>query len=75
LVCQLVQSRNRLCSLSKLMPQGHDLQGQLVLGMEPAQKVAQEHGDNREHIPLACGQFQQNQRLRSVTTFLPPTGS
>jgi hypothetical protein len=58
----------------KLVPQGQDLQGELVLGTEPGQKVAQERGDNREHGPLACGQIQQNQRLRSVTNFLPPTG-
>src|ERR1035438_7955028 len=31
----------------KLVPQGQDLQGELVLGTEPGQKVAQERGDNR----------------------------
>jgi hypothetical protein len=58
----------------KLVPQGQDLQGELVLGTEPGQKVAQERRYNREHDPLACGQIQQNQRLRSVTKFLAPTG-
>jgi hypothetical protein len=33
----------------KLVPQGQDLQGELVLGAEPGQKVAQERRDNCEH--------------------------
>jgi hypothetical protein len=37
----------------KLVPQGQDLQGELVLGAEPGQKVAQERRDNCEHGLLA----------------------
>jgi hypothetical protein len=31
------------------VPEGQVLQGQLVLGTEPRQRVAQERRDNREH--------------------------
>ena len=55
------------------MPQDQNLQGGLEFGTEPGQKVAEERGDNRQYDPLACGQIQQDQRLRSVTDFLPPT--
>jgi hypothetical protein len=33
----------------ELVPQGQNLQGQLVLGTEPRQRVAPEHRDNRKH--------------------------
>jgi hypothetical protein len=55
----------------KLVPQGQDLQGELVLGMEPGQKLAQERGDNRETWPVSLRTNPAESTLRSVTNFLP----
>jgi len=57
-----------------LVPQGQNLQGELVLGMEQGQRVAQERESKSEHVRSTWGQIHQNQRLISETDSLPPTG-
>jgi hypothetical protein len=47
------------------MPQGQNLQGELVLGTEPGQRVAHQRGNNREDGRLTLRRIHQNQRLSS----------
>ena len=49
-VCPLQSGLRRLpIEHRDLVPEGEILQGELLLGTEPGQRVAQEHRDNREH--------------------------